>query len=81
MRYKAGDRVRVKGDLMANTKHGNYLFIDDMIRFKNREFTIKYVHSDCYELAGTPFYWTDSMLTPLIRVNIKPQELFAFLEE
>lgn len=69
MRFKVGDKVRVREDLVVNEWYGLCYFARDMEKFKGKVFTIKEVfdyYAETYHLAGgEDWEWTDSMLEPV----------------
>lgn len=61
MKYKVGDKVRVRDDLVVDKRYGNkgdVWFREDMARYKGREVTISMVGRDFYRIKGDIFYWT-----------------------
>lgn len=66
MKYKVGDKVRVRKDLKLGVNYGNYIFNGDMEGFKGKTFTIQKIGSDYYRLEETSFFWTDEMFEPVI---------------
>ena len=66
MKYKVGDKVRVKEDLIIGYDYGNgYYFIDPMEHYKGEIFKITQVRDDCYHLENSIFNYTDAMLEPV----------------
>lgn len=68
MRFKVGDKVRVRTDLVANEYYGSRNFVRDMEQFKGKEFTIEKVfdYTQAYHLSGGIYWnWTDGMLEPV----------------
>ena len=67
MKYKVGDKVRVRSDLVVDKRYGNdYLFNCDMALKKGLEATITHVIDDeYYRLANNFWKWTDEMLEPI----------------
>lgn len=87
MKFKAGDKVRVRNDLVVNQLYGCAYFVSQMVGCKGKEFTIESVgnsnsdHDRYYTLEEVGFYWTDGMLEPAITINISSNDLLSFLEE
>ena len=66
MRFKIGDKVRVKKDLEVDKDYGNYyVVVEDMKEYKGKEFIIHEVWRNCYRLKDIGYYWTDEMLEPV----------------
>lgn len=64
MKYKVGDRVKVREDLKANETYGHdYYFSPEMADYKGRIVTISRVGDDFYKIEGDTHYWfwTDEM--------------------
>lgn len=61
MKYKAGDRVKVRSDLEVDKKYGEDYFIDEMYEYKSKTLTISKVGKCCYNVKENHFYWTDEM--------------------
>lgn len=72
MRFKVGDKVRVREDLKVGEFYGNNeFFTKEMSQFKGKEAEIKEVDSCFYDLDidnGT-YAWTDEMLEPAEEVE------------
>ena len=70
MRYKVGDKVKVRKDLVVDKDYGGVDFIDDMVQFKGKIVTIESVDCDCYFIKENKFEfkygWVDEMLEPVI---------------
>lgn len=83
MKFKVGDKVRVRNDLVVKQLYGYAYFSPQMVGFKGKEFTIKSVNNinKYYTLKEVPFSWTDGMLEPAITINISSNDLLSFLEE
>lgn len=71
MKYKVGDKVRVREDLSHNEEYGGFVFIDTMNECRGKNFIIKEVYDYYYKLDGvyTYWYWTDEMLEPIEEVK------------
>lgn len=69
MRFKVGDKVRVKSLEWYNSNKGRnnfvhcgaQVFIEKMSKFCHQTLTILDIYDDCY-LLGNGFLWTDEML-------------------
>ena len=67
MKYKIGDRVRVRADLKENERYGGLrLYAPYMSRFRGKEFIISSVREDDnkYGFAGNIYTWPGEMLEP-----------------
>lgn len=69
MKFKVGDKVRVRTDLEAGQCYGNYGFVSDMAYYRGRVVTIRYSddYEESYQLAEDEdaYCWTDEMLEPI----------------
>lgn len=66
MKYKVGDKVKVRSDLKCEEYYGGVPFTSGMNRFKGMEFTITRVNNGgYYEVLETPYNFTDEMLEPV----------------
>lgn len=76
MKFKVGDKVRVRGDLVLNHTYGNYFFVSIMEKFKGKIVTIISVCNNRYEIEedNKRYYWTDEMLEPNV-VNFTKADL------
>lgn len=63
MKYKAGDKVKVRNDLKGGDCYGTEYFNEDMEKYKGQTVTIEAVRSDVYYIQEDEetFYWTDEM--------------------
>lgn len=64
MKYKVGDKVRIRRDLMIFERYGSQTFVKQMEKYKGMPATILEVFSDTYyikEDKGENWYWTDEM--------------------
>ena len=64
MKYKVGDKVRIRKDLMIFGRYGSQTFVKQMEKYKGMPATISEVFSDTYyikEDKGENWYWTDDM--------------------
>lgn len=66
MKYKVGDKVKVKSDLKCEEHYGGITFNFEMNKFKGMEITIARVNcGGYYEVLETPYNFTDEMLEPV----------------
>jgi hypothetical protein len=65
-KYKVGDKVRIRDDLVVGKHYGLY-FIRSMDNYRNRVATIMNVRNNYYELDvdNLSLGWTDEMLEPV----------------
>lgn len=73
MKYKVGDTVRVREDLVHGKSYGHYLFIKGMWHLAGKTFRVTKVDrsAECYRIdCPGRFCWTDEMLEG---VNVGPQ--------
>ena len=63
MKYKVGDKVKVRSDLKCEEYYGGITFNFEMNKFKGMEITIARVHyGGYYEVLEAPYNFTDEML-------------------
>lgn len=86
-RFKVGDKVRVRKDLVGNELYGDVIFTNEMCEFKGRETTINKEiinkETDClvgYALEGMMscghyYLFTDEMLEPVEKVKVGKGDL------
>lgn len=69
MRFKVGDKVRIKDNLEVDKEYGNQYFIDLMEEYKGQIVTVISVKTAHYEIEedDRSFAWTDEMLEPIER--------------
>lgn len=66
MKYRAGDKVKVRSDLKCEEYYGGVPFTSEMNRFKGMKITITRVnYGGYYEVLETPYNFTDEMLEPV----------------
>lgn len=66
MKYKVGDKVRVRSDLKCEEYYDGVPFTSEMNRFKGMEFTIARVNNGgYYEVLETLYNFTNEMLEPV----------------
>lgn len=66
MKYKVGDKVKVRSDLKCEEYYGGITFNFEMNKFKGMEITIARVnYGGYYEVLETPYIFTDEMLEPV----------------
>ena len=67
MRYKVGDKVKVRSDLKENTRYGGQIFVRDMAVHCGKNVEISKVHDDayCIKESDREWFWTDEMFEPV----------------
>ena len=72
-KYKVGDKVKVREDLVVGEKYDNEYFVSAMLEFKGKEVTISivYDYNKGYRIEERGFTWTDEMIEGLVVRNIK----------
>lgn len=65
MKYKIGDRVRVRSDLKACEQYGANIATNSMERLAGKIVTISRVGYAHYLVEGMNYNWTDEMLEPV----------------
>lgn len=67
MKFKVGDRVKIRKDLIALENYGSQLFIPSMAVYKGKEAIIERFNSDGYRINLDRCYWawTDEMFEPV----------------
>ena len=63
MKYKIGDKVRVRKDLVPNSEYDRIDYASIMDEFKDREGVITNMDDVSYQIGD--FWWTDEMLEPV----------------
>lgn len=79
MKYKVGDRVKVRSDLTLSELYDGYWAFDEMI--KKKIVTITFVHDDHYEINEDTFCWTDQMFEGLVEEKLTAAEATKILGE
>lgn len=70
MKYRAGDKVKVRSDLKCEEYYDGVPFTSEMNRFKGMEITIARVnYGGYYEVLETPYNFTDEMLEPVEEIE------------
>lgn len=72
MKYKVGDKVRVRRDLIINNIYGNYFITTDMKPYVGKTMTISHVGNHAYHFKEDKYNWcwTDEMLEDVEDITI-----------
>ena len=76
MKYKVGDKVRVREDLIAEKQYGKDFFVSEMNPFKGQIVTIKIVKDGGYviEEDSGEWYCTEGMLSGKVSQDFSSEE-------
>lgn len=66
MKYKVGDKVRIRRDLNENMGDDKYGVTEEMANKAGSVVTILSVYDDSYGIVESGWYWTDEMLEGLV---------------
>ena len=83
MRYKVGDKVRVRSDLQINRRYGAYTFVSEMSDYKGSVVAISEVYLTCYCIEEDKGIckWTDEMFEGLVEEELTAEEATRILGE
>lgn len=81
MKYKVGDKVRVRRDLEENKTYGGWGALKDMVKMRGEIVTIRRVRSSAYELEEKGLMWTDEMFEGLVEDELTAEEATRILGE
>ena len=64
MKYKVGDKVKIRADLEVGEEYDEATIVDRMGRYLGKTTTIRHVYENCYTLDvdNGDWIWTDGML-------------------
>ena len=65
MKYKVGDRVRVRKDLEPGNFYGKDYYSSDMNKFKAMECVVTNIYDGTYNINNSEYGFTDEMLEPV----------------
>lgn len=81
MKYKVGDKVRVRRDLEDGETYGGWDALEDMVKMRGEIVTIRRVRSSAYELEEKGLMWTDEMFEGLAEDELTAEEATKILGE
>ena len=72
MKYKVGDKVRVRKDLRVGSAYNHWIVVDAMMKYRGKTVTIAVVGYNSYFIKedGASWSWTDEMLEPICNEKI-----------
>lgn len=80
MRYKVGDRVRVRKDLIMGAAYNGSYFTPQMRTLLGKIVRISEVYTDCYRIADRDYEhcsWTDAMFEPITELTAAEVVVFG----
>lgn len=81
MKYKVGDKVKVRSDLEENKGYGGWYTSEGMVKMRGEIVTIIGVKSSSYELEENNFRWTDEMFEGLEDDELTAEEAIRIQAE
>lgn len=81
MKYKVGDKVKVRSDLEENKGYGGWYASESMVKMRGEIVTIRGVGSSAYELEENDLMWTDEMFEGLAEDELTAEEAIKILGE
>lgn len=81
MKYKVGDKVKVRSDLEENKGYGGWYTSEGMVKMRGEIVTIIGVKSSSYELEENNFKWTDEMFEGLEDDELTAEEAIRIFGE
>ena len=61
MKYKVGDKVRVRKDLESGNYYGKAFYISSMDEFKGGKYIITRIWDQCYQINNFGYWWSEEM--------------------
>lgn len=80
MRYKVGDKVRVRSDLNVNLDCSPTV-VEEMLCKAGDSVTISAVNDNDYRIDGFRYYWTDEMFEGLVEGELTAEEAIKVLAD
>lgn len=65
MKYKVGDKVRVRKDLEPGNFYGRVYYSSDMNKFKAMECVVSNIYDGTYNINNSEYGFSDEMLEPV----------------
>ena len=65
MKYKVGDKVRVRKDLVLDNVYGGVCYVDAMDELKDKEAIITKVGNIAYQINNFTCWWSEEMFEPV----------------
>ena len=83
MKYKVGDKVRVRSDLEVNMDYGPQTFVREMSQYIGKVVTISETYSNRYNIKEDEdeWPWTDEMFEGLVDDELTAEEATRILGE
>lgn len=83
MKYKVGDKVRVRSDLEVNMDYGPQTFVREMSQYIGKVVTISETYSNRYNIKEDEdeWSWTDEMFEGLVDDELTAEEATRILGE
>lgn len=83
MRYKVGDKVKVRSDIKENTRYGGQIFVRDMAVHCGKNVEISKVHDDayCIKESDREWFWTAEMFEGLAEEELTAEEAIKIQAE
>ena len=78
MKYKIGDKVKIREDLEVGKEYNDCTFIGDMEKYKGKIATIYYCYNDGsydIDLDGGDWFWTDEMFEDITESENKDEKI------
>ena len=61
MKYKVGDMVRVRKDLVVNNEYNGVIYISSMDEFKDEKCVITNIRNQRYQINNFGYWWSEEM--------------------
>ena len=61
MKYKVGDKVRVRKDLVPNSEYGGVCYVEVMDKFKGEKCVITDIWDQSYQIDNFGYWWSEEM--------------------
>lgn len=74
MKYKVGDKVKVRSDLKVGKIYGNQIFVKEMKKYRGRDATILEEHSNFYNIEEDKdenWDWAEEMFEPVVEMSVE----------